>query len=152
MTTRSPKPTGRMSDAARERVHAELANGHDSTNPTFTFSCTSAALLLAIADGILDANELARQELANRGLDADGTWVGFDRAREIHLGAMAANHAEPEDDTAAKQAVAEIAQHVFHLDDLETHNRDALDFHEIAVWQIKEALLAAFTAGQAAAR
>jgi hypothetical protein len=141
-----------MSAAARERVQAELTNGQDATNPAFTFSGTSNALLLAIADGVLDADGLVRQELANRGLDQDGTWVGFDRAREIHLATPAEDAAEPEADTAAEQAVTEVARRLLRLDTVETRNADALDFHELAVWQIKEALAAAFAAGQAAAK
>ncbi len=41
-------------------------------------------LLAAAAHGRLDLNHLARVELASRGLDRDGVWVGFARAREIH--------------------------------------------------------------------
>ncbi len=41
-------------------------------------------VLAAVARGELDLNRLAREELANRGLDAQGQWVGFDRARDIH--------------------------------------------------------------------
>jgi hypothetical protein len=32
----------------------------------------------------LDLNQLAREEMASRGLDLKGDWVGFDRARQIH--------------------------------------------------------------------
>ena len=42
------------------------------------------ALLVAAVRGELDLNRLARVELASRGLDRDGVWVGFERAREIH--------------------------------------------------------------------
>ncbi len=41
-------------------------------------------VLSAIAKGELDLNQLARQEMANRGLDKDGHWVGFDKAHLIH--------------------------------------------------------------------
>ena len=37
------------------------------------------ALLVAAARGDVDLNALAREELAARGLDADGRWVGFAR-------------------------------------------------------------------------
>lgn len=36
------------------------------------------------------------------------------------------------------------------FDTLETRNSDRLDFREVAVWQIREALLAAYEAGKAA--
>jgi hypothetical protein len=41
-------------------------------------------VLAAAARGELDLNRLAREELAARGLDDKGVWVGFDRAKEIH--------------------------------------------------------------------
>ena len=41
-------------------------------------------LLVAVTRGELDLNHLARVELASRGLDRDGVWVGFERAREVH--------------------------------------------------------------------
>ena len=40
-------------------------------------------VLAAAARGELDLNRLAREEMASRGLDRDGNWVGFDRARQI---------------------------------------------------------------------
>lgn len=46
----------------------------------------AANVLAAVARGELDLNRLAREELAARGLDQQGVWVGFDRAAEIHLG------------------------------------------------------------------
>ena len=41
-------------------------------------------VLAAAARGEIDLNRLAREELASRGLDKDGQWVGFDRAAKIH--------------------------------------------------------------------
>ncbi len=41
-------------------------------------------VLSAAAKGELDLNRLAREELASRGLDKEGHWVGFDRASQIH--------------------------------------------------------------------
>ena len=41
-------------------------------------------VLAAVARGELDLNRLAREELAARGLDDKGVWVGFDRAKLIH--------------------------------------------------------------------
>ena len=39
------------------------------------------SVLVAAASGKVDLNFLARQELANRGYDQYGTWVGFVQAR-----------------------------------------------------------------------
>ena len=41
-------------------------------------------VLVAATRGEVDLNRLARKELAYRGLDEDGLWVGFKRASEIH--------------------------------------------------------------------
>ena len=43
-----------------------------------------AKVLTAAARGEIDLNRLAREELAARGLDMQGVWVGFDRAKQIH--------------------------------------------------------------------
>ena len=45
-----------------------------------------------------------------------------------------------------------IAVKHFHLETLETRNFDGLDFHDVAVWSIRAALVAAFASGQAATR
>ena len=45
--------------------------------------------------------------------------------------------------------VEEIAREHLDLETLETRNRDCLDFHEVAVWEIKRALAAAYEAGAA---
>ena len=42
------------------------------------------SVLLAAANGTLDLNQLARDELIRRGLDPAGDWVGPSRARELH--------------------------------------------------------------------
>lgn len=38
-------------------------------------------VLAAVARGEIDLNLIAREELAGRGLDNQGRWVGFDQAR-----------------------------------------------------------------------
>lgn len=43
----------------------------------------------------------------------------------------------------------EIAQKHFRIETLETRNSDSLDFINVAVWDIKAALEAAYKAGQA---
>tara|TARA_B100000925_G_C21765731_1_gene369769 strand:+ start:396 stop:626 length:231 start_codon:yes stop_codon:yes gene_type:complete len=46
--------------------------------------------------------------------------------------------------------VNEIAQRILGIDTLQTRKSDSLDFHDVAVWNIKEALEAAFEAGRKA--
>lgn len=48
-------------------------------------------ILVEAANGVIDLNQLARQILANRGIDQHtGRWIGFEAARE-QLGAQNAN-------------------------------------------------------------
>lgn len=51
---------------------------------------------------------------------------------------------------ATNRIFEQIAREVFRLDTLETRHSDSLDFHDVAVWQIEEALRRAFEAGKAA--
>ena len=51
--------------------------------------------------------------------------------------------------TAARDAlILEIAQRRFSLETLETRNSDRLDFHDVAVWAIRDALAEAYEAGR----
>lgn len=62
---------------------------------------------------------------------------------------MAKRKSTPE---AARDAlILEIAQRRFSIETLETRNRDRLDFHDVAVWAIRDALEEAFEAGRRAA-
>ena len=45
-----------------------------------------------------------------------------------------------------------IAQEHLLIETLETQNSDSLDFHDVSVWGVKEALIAAYQAGLAAAQ
>ena len=141
MTT---KPASRMTDAARDCLRQAFATGGDDTNPEYLFSTTNTTILLGVEAGMIDAERLARTELASRGLDADGVWCGFDRAREIHLGTDA--------DAGVERTVTNIVRRLLRLDTLVTRNADALDFaRDLAVWSIRDALMAAYTAGTTAA-
>ena len=51
-----------------------------------------------------------------------------------------------------EQEIAELAQRILKIETLETRNSDALDFHELAVWTIQQALDAAYEAGRQSAR
>jgi len=42
------------------------------------------AVVIAAVKGDLDLNLLASYELANRGLNGSGIWVGFDEAKRLH--------------------------------------------------------------------
>lgn len=51
-----------------------------------------------------------------------------------------------------KKELEHIAQTVLGLDTLTTRNSDELDFNELSVWQVKNALEAAYKAGQSEAQ
>ncbi len=43
---------------------------------------------------------------------------------------------------------AKIAKEILNIETLETRKSDRLDFHEVSVWEIRDALKAAFEAGR----
>lgn len=56
----------------------------DDDNPTYVMRNLESTHLGHIASGKVDAKRLAHEELASRGQDSDGKWVGFDKAEEHH--------------------------------------------------------------------
>jgi hypothetical protein len=44
--------------------------------------------------------------------------------------------------------LTQIAQQHLRIETLETRNSDSLDFHDVGVWCVRDALEAAFRAGQ----
>jgi len=59
---------------------------------------------------------------------------------------------EVEKTNKAQETIAALAKRYLYLDTLETQNSDSLDFHDLAVWRIKEALEEAYKAGFEAGR
>lgn len=62
----------------------------DELNPKCVFSGTSNAILVDLVNGGDKVFELLHEALANRGLDLQGNWVGFDVAKELHVKAFGA--------------------------------------------------------------
>jgi len=54
-------------------------------------------------------------------------------------------------DKAQENLLQQIALDHLFIDTLETRNSDRLDFHEVSVWGVKSALMAAYEAGRQAA-
>ena len=54
-------------------------NNSDALNPTYIFCGTANDLLAAICRGDIDPKKIARAELARRGYDENGTFVGFNQ-------------------------------------------------------------------------
>ena len=53
---------------------------------------------------------------------------------------------------ALDQQLQQIALDHLFIETLETRNSDRMDFHEVSVWGVKSALMAAYEAGQQAAK
>jgi hypothetical protein len=51
-------------------------------------------------------------------------------------------------ETIDDELLEQIAKKHFRINTLQTRKRDRLDFHECAVWSIKDALTEAYLAGQ----
>ena len=76
---------GELTKTGKERLMTkDYESRADDINPRFIFSLTSTALLVEALRGDFDLKQLVRRELANRGLNAEGNWVGFDQAAKIH--------------------------------------------------------------------
>ena len=55
-------------------------------------------------------------------------------------------------ETKMKNKIEEIAKEVLGIDTLEEQKSDELDFHEVSVWCLKEALEKAYAAGAQSTR
>jgi hypothetical protein len=76
---------GELTKTGKERqMTKDYENRADDINPRFIFSTTSTSLLVEALRGDFDLKQYVRRELANRGLNAEGNWVGFDKAAKIH--------------------------------------------------------------------
>ncbi len=77
--------TGKSEQKSREKFDPRFYESRkDDDNPSYIFSLTSNRLLSEAIKGDFDLIYLVRRELANRGLDSNGKWVGFDEAKKIH--------------------------------------------------------------------
>ena len=56
----------------------------DDLDPRYLFNGTHTQLLTEALKGEFDIKYLIRRELANRGLDKEGKWIGFDKAKKLH--------------------------------------------------------------------
>ncbi|MFA6923600.1 MAG: hypothetical protein WC223_05030 [Bacteroidales bacterium] len=59
-------------------------NRSDELNPNYLFSGKFTNLLVEALRGDFDLKYFIRRELANRGFDENGKWVGFEQAKKIH--------------------------------------------------------------------
>lgn len=64
-------------------LHMSYTTGPFTVDELGPIQAMLVKVLVAAAAGEIDLNRLAREELAARGLNASGVWVGFDRARTL---------------------------------------------------------------------
>lgn len=55
----------------------------DEQNPAFIFSQTHTELLVKALKGEIDLLKLIKNELINRGLNDEGHWVGYEKAKKL---------------------------------------------------------------------
>ena len=71
-----------MTQADEGFAAAKIEN--DNNNINFVYQTTNTELLVTLLNPKTDARYYLRKELASRGLDSDGLWVGFKEAEKIH--------------------------------------------------------------------
>lgn len=59
------------------RMQDVFVPGEDEVNPFYLFSGTHVDLLLRLANGQFDLLQMAKDEVANRGLNLKGEWIGW---------------------------------------------------------------------------
>ena len=55
----------------------------DELNPKYIFALTDTSLLTDAINGKIDLQVLAIRELASRGLNNKGAWIGFEAANKL---------------------------------------------------------------------
>lgn len=106
-------------------------------------STLATAELAALARGEVDGFDCITSELARRGVDHRGDWVGFDPAEQIRAASIASrdqaiadsSRTGPIPEALAERIAADLGVRV-----LTPRNRDALDFHEVHVSALVAAL------------
>ena len=107
-------------------------------------------LIHLMATDQVDMLQLARDEMANRGLGQNAEWIGFPAAAKLWQAPAATSLAAAGPDDATLDVGMEVlAQVHLGIQTLKERRMDALDFHEVNVLQLKDALRAAFELGRA---
>ncbi len=76
---------GDLTPKGKERLmSSNFSSRPDDLNPNYIFSVTPTALLVEALKSGFDLKLLIRKELANRGQNDKGDWVGFDQAAKVH--------------------------------------------------------------------
>ena len=110
-------------------------------------------LVRLMATGQVDATGLARREMAQRGLNENGAWIGFAAAAKLWEGSGPTRKGKGRkgkvDEATLDAGLEALAQVHLGIKTLTERRMDSLDFHEVGVWQLKDALRAAYDLGRA---
>lgn len=102
------------------------------------------ALVHVVALGSVDAVAIAQREMQSRGMGVSGSWVGF-VAAEKDWNAYRQRQAQAEPDA---KVLEDIARRHCGVDTLTVRGGDRLDFHDVGVVGLRDALAEAFKAGR----
>ena len=69
---------------SKEQDLGKFDGREDELDPRYIFNMTATQLLTEALKGEFDITYLIKRQLANRGLDREGKWIGFDKAKELH--------------------------------------------------------------------
>ncbi|MGP8214265.1 MAG: hypothetical protein ACLQQ4_01745 [Bacteroidia bacterium] len=69
---------------SKEQDLKKFDGRNDELDPRYIFNMTATQLLTEALKGEFDITYLIKRQLANRGLDREGKWIGFDKAKELH--------------------------------------------------------------------
>lgn len=69
---------------SKEQGLKKFDGRNDELDPRYIFNMTATQLLTEALKGEFDITYLIKRQLANRGLDREGKWIGFDKAKELH--------------------------------------------------------------------
>ena len=83
MATKKNTPSEIRTEIAYQEGQTAALRGtiKDEANLISIFCCTFTELLTKIASGEIDVTYLAKRELASRGMNLEGQWVGFRDAK-----------------------------------------------------------------------
>ena len=73
-----------MTKKNQEQELKKFDGREDELDPRYIFNMTATQLLTEALKGEFDITYLIRKQLAGRGLDNEGKWIGFDKAKELH--------------------------------------------------------------------
>lgn len=62
---------------------SDYRNTEDDRNPKYALQGMDIELLVKAVNGEIDLTEIAKKELAQRGMDLNGEWIGFEKAKKI---------------------------------------------------------------------